>query len=102
MDPETVLGQIEALCALPRKRSSTADKVLAIIWGVSIEPAMRYDYRPDDPPATKLERIEQICSNYPSAGKSRTAEEVMAIIRGEDPYDAAWIAKLPRALRHLP
>lgn len=70
MDPETVLGQIEALCTLPTKRSSTADKVLAIIWGVSIEPAMRYDYGPDDPPATKLERIEQICSDYPSAGKA--------------------------------
>lgn len=102
MDPETVLGQIEALCSLPEKTSITAEKVLAIIWGANIEPVMRYDYRLDDPPATKLRRIEQICSNHPSTGKSRTAEEVMAIIQGEDPYDAAWIAQLPKGLRILP
>lgn len=100
--PDQVLNAIEALCSRPGKeRSGHAHKVLAII-----QDCPNGDDEPTQAPSTvtesaavKLEQIKLACA-APAARNSRTAQEVLAIIGGEDLQ--AWSAKLPKRLRMQP
>lgn len=102
MSADQMLSRIEALCSKPGKeRSGHAYRIKAILGdGLPRDGQPAQSPLPDaDLAAAKLEEIKLMCAG-PAGRNSRTAQEVLAIIAGEDLQ--AWSANLPKHLRMQP